>query len=283
VPVARLGVIGAGTMGSGIVQVAATQGIDVVLVDVGQELLDRAVERIGGFLQRGVERGRATQVEVDAAMGRISTSTTYDALAEVDAVIEAVFEDLAVKSAVFQQIEASCPEGTLLASNTSSLSVSSIGAATRRPERVVGMHFFNPVPLMALVEVIRGAATSPDAMDRGEELARQLGKTPVRAEDTPGFIVNRIVRPFYNEALRVLGERVASHEEIDRIMKAAGFRMGPFELMDLIGNDVNFAVTHSIFEQYFEEPRFRPSILQQRAVQAGNLGQKTKRGWYRYE
>jgi 3-hydroxybutyryl-CoA dehydrogenase len=278
-----LGVVGAGTMGGGIVQVAATQGIDVVLLDVQQELVDRGVERIRSFLQRGVERGRATQQEVDATMGRITTTTTYEGLAGVDAVIEAVFEDLKVKHEVFRQLDAHCKPGALLASNTSSLSVSAIGSATQRPQDVVGMHFFNPVPLMALVEVIRGAATSAETMDRGVELGLQLGKTPVRAEDQPGFIVNRVVRPFYNEALRLFGERVAGHEEIDRVMKSNGFRMGPFELMDLIGNDVNFAVTASIFDQYFGEPRYRPSVLQQRAVQSGALGQKTKRGWYTYD
>jgi len=170
----------------------------------------------------------------------------------------------------------------VLASNTSSLSITEIGAATRRPEWVVGMHFFNPVPAMALVEVVRGRSTSEDAMERATAVARELGKTPVRCEDTPGFIVNRVVRPFYNEALRILHEGIASHETIDRVMRGYGFRMGPFELMDLIGNDVNFAVTQSIYEGLFQEPRFRPSFLQQRLVQSGNLGQKTGRGWYDY-
>ncbi|HZT08266.1 MAG TPA: 3-hydroxyacyl-CoA dehydrogenase NAD-binding domain-containing protein [Chloroflexota bacterium] len=279
----KLGVIGAGTMGGGIAQVAAQQGIDVRLLDVRTELVQAGVDRIRGFLQRAVERGRMSKADADATVGRIEPTVEFSALADVDAVIEAAVEDIAVKSQVFRQLDEHCPAHAILASNTSSLSVTEIGAATKRPEAVVGMHFFNPVPLMALVEVVRGYSTSDATMDRAVDLARLLGKTPVRASDTPGFIVNRIVRPFYNEALRILGDGVADYPIVDRIMKGVGFRMGPFELMDLIGNDVNFAVTHSIFSQLYGEPKLRPSFRQLRIVQSGNLGQKTGRGWYAYD
>ncbi len=279
----KLGVVGAGTMGGGIAQVAAQQGMDVVLLDVRQELVDAGLGRIKTFLQRPVERGRMSQADADASVGRIVTATDFRAFADVDCVIEAALEEIGVKSEIFRQLDQHCPSNAILASNTSSLSVTEIAAATTRPQRVVGMHFFNPVPLMALVEIVRGNSTTDETMDRAVQVARGLGKTPVRAADTPGFVVNRIVRPFYNEALRVMGDGVAPFETIDRIMKGVGFRMGPFELMDLIGNDINFAVTASIFQQLYGEPKLRPSFWQQRIVQSGNLGQKTKRGWYPYD
>ena len=279
----RLGVAGGGTMGGGIVQVAAQQGLDVLLWDISDDVLERSLDRIRGSLQRGVERGRLSQAEADASMARIQTTNEFSAFAEVDAVIEAVLESLETKGQVFRGLDENCPPRAILASNTSSLSLTEIGAMTSRPEQVVGMHFFNPVPAMALVEVIRGHATSDATMQRAAALARELGKTPIQCQDTPGFVVNRIARPFYNEGLRVLNDGVASLEQIDRIMRGVGFRMGPFQLMDLIGNDVNLAVTSLIFEQLYDEPRFRPSFRQRRAVQSGNLGQKSKRGWYPYE
>jgi len=278
----RLGVVGGGTMGGGIAQVAAQQGMEVVLCDVTDELLSSSIGRIRASLQRNVERGRLSQGDADATAGRIRTTTDFADFATVDCAIEAVLEEIETKRRVFRALDEHMKDGAVLATNTSSLSVTEIAAATKRPEWVVGMHFFNPVPAMALVEVVRGRSTSAEALDRATAIARELGKTPVRCEDTPGFIVNRVVRPFYNEALRILQEGIASHEDIDRIMKGVGFRMGPFELMDLIGNDVNFAVTSSIYEGLFQEPRFRPSFLQQRLVQSGNLGQKTGRGWYDY-
>jgi 3-hydroxybutyryl-CoA dehydrogenase len=279
----KLGVVGGGTMGGGIAQVAAQQGMDVVLLDVRQDLLDASVGRIKGFLQRNVERGRMSQDESNAAVGRIVTTTDFSGFADVDCVIEAALEEISAKSEIFRQLDANCPADAILASNTSSLSITEIAASTTRPQRVVGMHFFNPVPLMALVEIVQGHSTSAETMDRAIQVARLLGKTPVRAADTTGFVVNRIVRPFYNEAVRILGDGVASYAEIDHVMKGVGFRMGPFELMDLIGNDVNFAVTTSIFNQLYGEPKLRPSFRQQRIVQSGNLGQKTKRGWYAYD
>jgi 3-hydroxybutyryl-CoA dehydrogenase len=270
-------------MGGGIVQVAAQQGLDVLLWDISDDMLERSLDRIRGSVQRSVERGRLSQEEADAAMARIQTTTQFAEFGDVDAVIEAVLESIDTKSSVFRNLDESCPEHAILASNTSSLSITEIGAFTQRSDRVVGMHFFNPVPAMALVEVIQGHATTDETMDRAVALGRELGKTPVRCQDTPGFVVNRIARPFYNEGLRVLNDGVASMEEIDRIMRGVGFRMGPFQLMDLIGNDVNLAVTSLIFEQLYDEPRFRPSFRQKRAVQSGRLGQKTKQGWYPYE
>jgi 3-hydroxybutyryl-CoA dehydrogenase len=190
---------------------------------------------------------------------------------------------LELKRETFQRLDGICGPETLLATNTSSLSVTTIAAATKRPERVLGMHFFNPPPLMPLVEVIQGDRTSLTNVEKAMELVRQIGKTPVRAKDTPGFIVNRVARAFYNEALRILGEGDADVAVIDRIMKEAGdFPMGPFELMDLIGNDINFAVNESLYRSFFDDPRFRPSPIQQQMVLAGNLGRKTGRGFYTY-
>lgn len=280
----KIGVIGAGAMGSGIGQVAAQQGMDVVMWSRTAEGLERGINTIRGFLQRNVERGRSSQEEADATLARISPTRDYDGFTDVDLAIETVAEDLAAKQDVFVRLDAACKPDAILATNTSSLSITELAAATKRPESVVGLHFFNPVPLMALVEVVAGALTSEEVMDRSVQLMQALGKTPVRAADTPGFIVNRVVRPFYNEALRIMNDGVASHAEIDRIMKLGGnFRMGPFELMDLIGNDVNFAVTSTIYRELYDEPKFRPSFRQRRIVQSGKLGRKTKRGWYPYE
>lgn len=278
-----LGVVGAGTMGSGIAQVAAQQGLDVVLLDASPELAQAGIARMQESLGRAVERGRLSKEQASAALGRVRPVAAYSELDSVDAVIEAVVEDLRVKRGVFQLLEEHCPAGVLLATNTSSLSVSELATVTREPGRVVGLHFFNPVPAMALVEVIRGGATQDAAAERAADLACQLGKTPVQVIDGPGFLVNRVARPFYTEALRLLDEGVGTVPAIDRAMRNLGFRMGPFELMDLIGNDVNLAVTTSIFEQMYGEPRFRPSYSQKRLVNSGWLGQKSGRGWYSYD
>jgi 3-hydroxybutyryl-CoA dehydrogenase len=280
----RLGVVGVGTMGIGIVQVAAQQGLDVVACEVDESRIQAAMGGLRSTLARLVERGRLAQADVDAALGRIQPTTRFADLAEADCVIEVVPEVLDLKRQVFEQLDQVCRADTLLATNTSSLSVTELAAATRRPERFVGLHFFNPVPLMGLVEIVRGLRTADATLEAARGLVRQLGKTAVEVKDTPGFIVNRVARPFYNEALRLLNDGVADVETIDRIMKlGGGFRMGPFELMDLIGNDVNFAVTDQVFAGYFDDPKYRPSYLQQRVVQAGTLGRKTKKGWYTYD
>ena len=280
----RLGVVGAGTMGIGIVQVAAQQGLEVVACEVDEARVLAAMNGLRGTLARLVERGRLAQGDVDSALDRIRPTTQFAELAGVDCVIEVVPEILELKRRVFRQLDAIVRADAILATNTSSLSVTELAAFTRRPERFVGLHFFNPVPLMGLVEIVRGLRTDEGTLEAARDLVKKLGKTAVEVKDTPGFIVNRVARPFYNEALRLLNDGVADVETIDRIMKlGGGFRMGPFELMDLIGNDVNFAVTSQVFAGYFDDPKYRPSYLQQRVVQAGTLGRKTKQGWYRYD
>lgn len=279
----HLGVVGAGTMGSGIAQVAALSQFDVVLYDINDTILRQALERIKTDLKKGVEKGKLTQEQTTAAFSRIHPRTHLTDLSHSDIVIEAVIEDLRIKKDLYRHLEADTKPNTILASNTSSLSITAIASALQRPERVIGMHFFNPAHIMKLVEVILGEQTSQEIVQRTIELAKELGKTPVVAKDSPGFVVNRVARPFYGEALRLLGENVASVEEIDRIVKlAGGFAMGPFELMDLIGLDINLSVTQSVYDQYFGEPRYRPHPIQKRMVESGMLGKKTGRGFYNY-
>jgi 3-hydroxybutyryl-CoA dehydrogenase len=279
----KIGVLGAGTMGAGIAQVSAQAGFETLLYDISQEFIDRGLSRIRGFLERSRERGKLTSEEEKQIIGRLRGSLDLEHFKGSALVIEAVPEQMDLKREIFKKMDAICAPETLLATNTSSFSVTALAGATQHPERVLGMHFFNPPPLMALVEVIQGERTSPATLEKAAALARQMGKTPVLAKDTPGFIVNRIARPFYNEALRILGEGQADVETIDRIMKeAGGLPMGPFELMDLIGNDVNFAATESLYESFFHDPRFRPSPIQHRMVLADNLGRKTGRGFYTY-
>lgn len=277
-----IGVVGAGTMGGGIAQVAAQAGYDVLLYDVFPAALERALGNLRGIFGRLVEKGKMAPADLEATLARIRTTTSLQDFAGADFVIEAAPEDLELKKRLFGELDQVCRPDVILATNTSSLSVTEVGALTRRQEHVVGLHFFNPVPLMALVEVIRGHRTAAAAAAVTAEVARRLGKTPVQARDTPGFIVNRVARPFYAEAFRLVSEGVAAVPQVDACLRGAGFRLGPFELMDLIGIDVNFAVTRSVYRQYMEETRFRPHPTQEKMVQAGLLGRKTGQGFYSY-
>lgn len=281
----RIGVLGAGAMGSGIAQVAASAGHPVILGDVSAPALEKAHAGIARVMAREVEKGRKNADEAAAVTARIETASTGDgfaAFAGCGVIFEAIAEDLAAKQQVFAGLERSAP-GTVLATNTSSLSVTAIASACAAPERVVGAHFFNPAPVMPLVEIVGGHATDPALLGQVRALVDSWGKLTVAAADTPGFIVNRVARPFYNESLRLLEEGIADHATIDWAMKEfGGFRMGPFELMDLIGNDINYAVTRSVFEAFGYEPRYRPSLLQCRMVEAKLLGRKMGRGWYDY-
>lgn len=280
----HIGVVGAGTMGSGIAQVAAQAGFDVTMYDIDEEILEDAVAQIRYFINRGTEKGRITQQEADAAIARLATTTDLADFASCDFVIEAAPENLDLKQQIFGDLDGITAESVILATNTSTLSVTQVATATDREALVVGMHFFNPPPLMPLVEVAAGEGTAGDTVDTTVAVAESMGKSPVRTKDVPGFIVNRVARPFYLEGLRLLNEGVADHETIDRLMReGGGFRMGPFELMDLIGLDINFTASKTVYEAYYHEPRYRPSLLQQRMVESGRLGRKTGRGWYKYE
>ncbi len=281
--ITTIGVVGAGTMGAGIAQVAVLGGFRVLLHDAIEAALTRGRSRIGQSVSRAVERGHVQADAAEAALGRLEATTRIADMGGAQVVIEAASEDLSLKQRLFAELDGLTDPDAILATNTSSLSITAVAGSTSRPERVVGMHFFNPVPAMALVEVVAGQRTSPGVVEQALALARRLGKTPVRAKDTPGFIVNRIARHFSLEALRILGEGQVTHDRIDHVMKGAGrFRMGPFELMDLIGIDVNFAVSRSVYEAFFHDPRFRPHPIQQRMVESGLLGRKTGRGFYEY-
>src|SRR5215208_916336 len=280
----RVGVVGAGTMGAGIAQIAALGGYRTIIYELDSRALQRGLEQLRAALRRGAERGRWSEQDAIDALGRIETDAIIESVKDCDLVIEAAPEDLDLKRNLFERLASVCGPSTVLATNTSSLPVTAIAAGVSEPDRVVGMHFFNPPALMELVEVVAGDESGEPALELATEVARRMGRTPIRARDSVGFVANRCVRPFFLESLRMLAEGLASHQDIDRIVRlGAGLRMGPFELMDLIGIDVNFAVAKSFWEQSFGEPRWRPSPIHERMVAADRLGRKTGRGFYRYE
>lgn len=269
-------------MGSGIAQLAAQSGHDVLMHDIQDAFVERGMGNIRSALKSRVDKGKMEQSEMDSILSRITTTTDRDQAASYDLIIEAAPEDIALKRDIFASLSALAGPHTIIATNTSSLSITSVASSAKKPERVVGMHFFNPAPVMPLVEIIASPQTAPDVVETVRSIAQSMGKTPVRSADMPGFIVNRVARPFYGEALKILGDGTATAVQIDTAMKLAGFRMGPFELMDLIGIDINFAVTQSVYSAFFDEPRFRPHPIQQRMVEANTLGRKTGKGFYDY-
>jgi 3-hydroxybutyryl-CoA dehydrogenase len=278
----RLGVVGAGTMGSGIAQLGCLAGMATVLYDPVAEALERGAASLRAGLEKGAERGRWSAADAEAAAARLETTGALEDLAGCELVIEAAPERAELKRELFARVSEICPDA-VLATNTSSIPVTSLASAAARPELVVGMHFFNPAPLMRLVEVIAAEQTGERALEVATATGEAMGKRVIRATDGPGFLVNRCGRPFYGEALRCVTERIATPAQVDRICRlGGGFRMGPFELMDLVGIDVGFEVAKSFMELSFGEPRWRPSPLQARMVAAGRLGRKTGRGWYEY-
>ncbi len=278
-----IAVIGAGAMGSGIAQVAAQAGHRVYLHDQREGAAQNGRDGVAKQLQRRVDKGKMQQQDLDAIIARIQPVANLDEVADAGLVIEAIIEDLDIKRQLLANLEELCAEDAILATNTSSISVTALGAEMTKPERLVGMHFFNPAPLMALVEVVMGLATSKTVAETVHATATAWGKKPVYATSTPGFIVNRVARPFYAESLRLLQEQATDAATLDAIIREAGqFRMGAFELTDLIGHDVNYAVTNSVFNSYYQDPRFLPSLIQKELVEAGRLGRKNGQGFYSY-
>ena len=283
-----VGVVGAGAMGSGIAQVAASAGHRVVLADANAGATAKARASIEKAMEREIAKGRLTRDAANDLVGRIDAKAEpigddLSAFAACGLVIEAIVEDLGAKQTLFRKLESAVSPDAVLATNTSSLSVASVASACAKSERVIGLHFFNPAPVLPLVEVVPWLGVDQSLMPAAHALMKQWGKMPVYASDTPGFIVNRIARPFYGESIRILEEGIADAPTIDWAMKElGGFRMGPFELMDFIGNDVNYAVTRSVFESFFYDPRYKPSLTQRRLVEAGFLGKKSGRGYYDY-
>ncbi|MDR6226763.1 3-hydroxyacyl-CoA dehydrogenase family protein [Desmospora profundinema] len=282
-PMERAAVLGAGTMGAGIAQFLAAKGVEVTLRDIDEEPLEKGLDVIRRQLQRQVDRGRMASSDVDTILSRIHPATDLDCLAPVEWVIEAVVERLSVKQALFQDVEQVVGREAVLATNTSSLSVTAIASVLQNPERFLGLHFFNPAPVMPLVEVVSGERTDPAAANRAVEWLRRLGKTPIQVADTPGFLVNRVARPFHTEPYRLVSTGVADKAQVDRILRSAGFPMGPFELQDLIGIDINLAASEAVYEGFYHDPRFRPHPGQRKMVESGSLGRKVKRGHFTHE
>lgn len=278
-----IGVLGAGTMGAGIAQVAAQNGHQVILVDTNDEQLQKAQKQLSDTMLRLIEKQKVTKEKSSDIQAAISYTTVLSDFAPCGLVIEAIVENLAVKHEVFSQLEKVVSDTCILASNTSSFSIASIGGVLKKANRVIGIHFFNPAPLMPLVEIIPAVQTENAILEQAVSLVKSWGKTVVVCKDTPGFIVNRVARPFYGEALRIYEEGIADFATIDWAMtEIGGFKMGPFTLMDYIGNDVNYAVTESVFEAFYYDPRFKPSFTQKRHKEAGYYGRKTGRGYYDY-
>lgn len=286
----NIAIIGSGTMGSGIAQVAATAGCQVKLYDTKREALDKSKLALNKILNRLIEKGRIDEAEKNRIESNISYEENLKSLAKADFTIEAIIENLEIKQKVFKELESYQSKDAIIASNTSSLSIASIASALEKPERCIGVHFFNPAPLMPLVEIVPAVQTSQEVFDKVFSTIKEWKKVPVKAQDTPGFIVNRVARPFYGEALRIYEERFAGVPEgeagfatIDWAMKEfGGFKMGPFQLMDFIGNDVNYTVTETVFEAFYFDPRYKPSFTQKRFAEAGYLGRKSGKGFYNY-
>ena len=279
----KIGIVGSGAMGSGIAQVVAMAGNDVCLYDSNPIALEKAGVNLEATFQKLADKGKISLEDAELYFSKIRLINKLEELAHSELIIEAIIEDLEIKKDLFQKLENAVSEDCILASNTSSLSMASIAASCQKPNRVIGIHFFNPAPLMALVEIIPAVQTSEGLAEEIKELIQSVGKLPVITKDTPGFIVNRVARPFYSESIRLLEEGVADAETIDFAMTSlGGFRMGPFELMDFIGHDVNYRVTESVFESFFYDPRFKPSFSQKRLFEAGYYGRKSGRGFYNY-
>jgi 3-hydroxybutyryl-CoA dehydrogenase len=278
----KIGILGGGAMGAGIAQVAAQAGHNVVIVDLQAAALEKGMQGIQTSLSKAVEKGKLTEEQKNSTLSKINCSTEMIAFEGCDLVIEAIVEKLEVKQSVFKQLDEMLPAHCILASNTSSLSITSIASVCQHPKRVYGLHFFNPAPLMPLVEIIPATQSDQNLAESLKQLMLSWKKVPVIAKDWPGFIVNRVARPYYSEALRIYDEGIAAQPQIDHAMRALGFKMGPFELMDLIGHDVNYAVTESVFTAFYFDPRFKPSLTQKKLVEAGWFGRKSGRGFYAY-
>ena len=280
----KIGVVGAGAMGNGIAQVAAQIGCNVVMRDIKDEFVERGMKNIDRFLSKGVEKGKLEAKEKDAILGRIEGTTDLSAMKDVDFVIEAVLEDLDLKKGVFKELDGICRKDVILASNTSSMSLTEIATATNRPDKVCGMHFFNPVPLMKLVEIIRGFHTSDETVKVTDELAKKMGKITVEVrKDSPGFIVNRIMIPHMIEAIKIVEEGIASIEDVDVAVKGGlNYPMGPFELMDLTGIDICYSVAQYFYDELNKELKWVPPNLMKTMMRAKKLGRKTGAGWYDY-
>ena len=279
----NVGIIGSGTMGSGIAQVAATSGCKVKLYDTNTAALDRAKAALEKILNRLIEKGRIDAAEKTRIQGNIQYVDSLKSLSDVNLTIEAIIENIDIKKKVFSELESYVADDCIIASNTSSLSIASIASSLQRPERCIGIHFFNPASLMKLVEVIPAIQTSNEVLEKSVQIMSDWKKTVAVAKDTPGFIVNRVARPFYGESLRIYEEGLADFATIDWSLKTlGGFRMGPFELMDFIGNDVNYTVTETVFTAFYFDPRYKPSFTQKRFSEAGYLGRKSGKGYYNY-